>query len=269
MSVLAAEPDPSWFYSSLAQSSAAVVGFVGAFLIFRIQDYMNNWANDTLNLDAVQRRWSSMKLESDHQEAKYDDAIRNRYGGPLPNRADWVDARLSRDLEEAWRSLRPIMDRQRAAAFPTELVVIAGLIGTLFVVGTLAPLLFLGAPNNIEQCLWIVIVGGMVALTGAVMLVRAKAEFDRFKEYEVYGLVSNAYDDRIEWEAMIEERAAEERRQADLDEQRRLAIEEDQRLEEEREEREREEAEQRAREQRGEERRAGRDADGQPFDDDD
>lgn len=51
VSVLAVDPDPSWFYSSLAQSSAAVVGFVGAFLIFRIQDYMASWARMTSEIE--------------------------------------------------------------------------------------------------------------------------------------------------------------------------------------------------------------------------
>jgi hypothetical protein len=52
--------DPSWFYSSIAQSTAALVGFVGGFYIFRLQTYLSEWAAATRSLEALQQRWATL-----------------------------------------------------------------------------------------------------------------------------------------------------------------------------------------------------------------
>jgi hypothetical protein len=35
--------DPGWFYSSLAQVTAAIVGFLGGFVILRLLDFTKEW----------------------------------------------------------------------------------------------------------------------------------------------------------------------------------------------------------------------------------
>lgn len=42
--------DPSWFYSSLSQVTAAIVGFVGGFLILRLQQLMRDWRSLEIEL---------------------------------------------------------------------------------------------------------------------------------------------------------------------------------------------------------------------------
>lgn len=178
VSALAVDPDPSWFYSSLAQSSAAVVGFVGAFLIFRIQDYMASWARMTSEIETLQRRWSAA---TDHQE------------------------------QEGWRDLRPLLDRRRVDAFPKELGWSAGLLGALFLVGTLAPLMFLSAPANGIQFVWVTVVGGAVTIVAVAMLWRSWQEYKRFKNVPLYRMVEGYYEHQLLQEEDWEEQDRQER----------------------------------------------------------
>ena len=216
IAVLAAEPDPSWFYSSLAQSSAAVVGFVGAFLIFRIQDYMASWTRMASEIEALQRRWSlaesQVRSREWSQELSQEQArlIRVMTMGTLQDDKKFVDA-LERQQDDAWRDLRPLLDRRRTDEFPRELAISAALLGALFLAGTLAPLLFLSAPSNGLQVVWLVLVGATVAVIAGAMLYRAKQEFDRFKKVPLYGRVGGEYDHQLAQEEGLEEREHEER----------------------------------------------------------
>lgn len=248
----AAAPDPSWFFSSLAQSSAAVVGFIGAFLIFRIQDYMNAWARDVLDLEALQRRWGAAEADCRYQDARWDEVLANRVKGTLhPNRLDYIDPSRERERDAAWIELRPLLDRRSTVEVPRELRQVALLIGALFVVGTLLPLLFLGAPTNGAQTLWLVAVATMVALTGMAMLRRAHRAFHVFKNLPLAGMVDWKYEDQQLWEQGIEEREKERR-----DELRRIDQEAEERIEQEREDERREDREREENEQREAERRA-------------
>lgn len=187
----AAAPDPSWFYSSLAQSTAAIVGFVGAFLIFRIQDYTASWTRKRAELETLQRRWIPAQIIAEQQERVWDEAMEAQ---PETPRASIVDPRLESQRDATWRDLRPLLDDQIQAAFPTELVVITSLLGLLFVVGTLLPLLFLAAPANSDQAIWAAVVGLLLALTAVYMLRRSHSVYLRFKQATVLPIVANEYE---------------------------------------------------------------------------
>jgi hypothetical protein len=44
--IAAGTSDPSWFFSSLAQSTASIVGFVGALLIFECRETSETMSRD-------------------------------------------------------------------------------------------------------------------------------------------------------------------------------------------------------------------------------
>ena len=231
MIVAAATSDPSWFYSSLAQSSAAVVGFVGAFLIFRIQDYMAAWARMASELQTLQGRWSVAATQVRSQENAWLRAVRSgEVEGTQQDHKQFVDSALERQEDEAWRDLRPLLDRRRTEEFPRELVMSAALLGALFLVGTLAPLMFLSSPSNLAQVLWVVLVGAAVAVVAGAMLYRAKQEYDRFKnqllfssvlgEYEVALLQEEAWEEQDRWEREERARLVQERLEQEAEVQR-------------------------------------------------
>lgn len=198
--------DPSWFYSSLAQSAAAVVGFVGAFLIFRVQDYMTNWAHDLADLEALQRRWVPAHVDVETQEKDWYRALDADPGRDEPSRDQFVRFSLERERDELWRNLRLILDRRRLATFPRELVQMAALIGLLLLVGTLGPLLALGAPSNVMQVGWLAAVAVLIVATASAMILRARTEFRRLKEYRLFPLVDSEYEEQLIWEDEANER---------------------------------------------------------------
>lgn len=223
VSVLAVEPDPSWFYSSLAQSSAAVVGFVGAFLIFRIQDYMASWARMTSQIETLQPRWSTAYSQLQRSVDSWRRAVQS--GGVTATRQErrqFVSAAMERQEEEAWRDLRPLLDRRRVDAFPKELVWSAALLGGLFIVGTLAPLMFLSAPANGIQLLWVAGVGGAVAIVAGAMLWRAWQEYKRFKTVPLYRMVDGYYETELLQEENWEEQDRQEREEPERRKRERL-----------------------------------------------
>jgi hypothetical protein len=249
------ESDPSWFFSSLAQSTAAVVGFVGAFLIFRIQDSTTAWARKCADLETLQRRWIPAHIVVDGQE---DEWYTELGAEPHAPRDSFVDRAVERDRDEARRELRPLLDEKHSAQFPTELPIITALLGVLFIAGTMAPLLFLGAPENEQQALWVVLVSGLLACSAVFMVRRAHGGFTDFKNATVLPVVVGEWEQQLlneeGWRRQAEE-YQREREQLRREESRRVDEEAEERVEQEREEEVREDAERRREEEREAQRR--------------
>jgi hypothetical protein len=55
--------DPNWFFSSLAQSAAAIVGIISAILLSKLQDLRKNANDNHINLNNVIKDWTESKDE--------------------------------------------------------------------------------------------------------------------------------------------------------------------------------------------------------------
>jgi hypothetical protein len=125
-------PDPSWFYSSLSQVTAAIVGFLGGFLVLRVHGITARWQELVTQLDTLESAWQSAE-NAIRQKGRRQIAV-------LPNE-EMEEGRLFEELRKA--------DREAVvAAMPTELLWAACVLVALLAVGGLWPLLTLGSPSN-------------------------------------------------------------------------------------------------------------------------
>jgi hypothetical protein len=189
-------PDASWFYSSLAQSSAAIVGFLGGFYIYRLLSFMEEWEGRKDRLQSFQQRWASSHHEN---EAQWDEFTASGHTGPVANFPGW-DAEITRRERDDWRQLRTALDEQRLARFPSELNVLALLLLALFLVGTVAPLAALEAPAAGEKAVY---VGSVIAIIGATAIyvrVQAGRVFETWKNEKMYQVVRDEYQQQLVFE---------------------------------------------------------------------
>jgi hypothetical protein len=174
--------EPQWFYSSLAQVSAGLVGFLGAFLLVRLSAYIAEWRTARTALLRLQREWSA--------------AQRELKDCPPANAA----AARMREAD-AWDDLRQADDERRGAHFPAELVGTLGILGLLLIVGALVPLLALPGPSTGEQVAYLVPVAALVVVAGAVMIAAAWRTYVAWRDTALWPPVAARID---------EERAREE-----------------------------------------------------------
>lgn len=160
-----APADPSWFYSTAAESTATLVGFAGAFMLLRIQDYMARWRQEAEALLVLQKRFA---------------AAPDSVASVAPGEHETVSNR-----EAIWPEILGSLDRRTAAVFPRELRVVALLLAALFISGCAIPMMLLKSPANGEQ-LWIVApVAGFIFAAGSYTLIRATQELQSWKTLSV------------------------------------------------------------------------------------
>lgn len=164
--------DPAWFYSSLAQATAALVGFVGGFYIYRLQGYISDWTTAARELTSQQVRWLAahrdVRREQTVHAADAGDGLRSR------TEAERIEDNL-------WADLRRHLDAQDSTVFPAELGWLGLGLAALFVVGCVIPLMWLGEPSNIEQFGFVLPVTLLVVAIGAYMHHRARSDFVAWK----------------------------------------------------------------------------------------
>lgn len=200
-------PDPSWFYSSVAQATAALVGFAGAFLLLRLQDYTSRWRARADEIMTLQREWSSADLEVSWQEEEYLRAGNTEFAP----RAATVDEALERRRDDVWRLLRPLLDERSAATFPWELGALLAVLGLLLVVGCFVPLAELDAPSNQDQWRILVPIAVLVSAAGLLMLLQARNAFNAFKTVQIFKRTDYEHTQQLDNEDAYEQRMAEEK----------------------------------------------------------
>jgi hypothetical protein len=150
-SVLAASVDRAegaeWFYSTLAEVSATIVGFLGAFLVIRLHASMDEW-----------RRESRRVEESRRVLARLQEQVRTG-----------VSVRDTERARAALDELVATADRQHLARFPAELTVGAVILGGLLSVGVIAPLVALDAPDDAVQVAFLLPFAALSMLAAGVM----------------------------------------------------------------------------------------------------
>lgn len=162
--------DSSWFYSSFSQVTGAIVGFVGGFLILRLQTYITDWGQLLARLESGQTQWA---LTSDR--------FHTVEGGE-----EW-HPELSVEKNQHWADLMRALRERDRARMPTELLAGGLLLLVLLVVGVLWPLMALDAPSDrrkIEFLLpWTLLI---LAFVG-VMYWRARATLAELREFKLRG----------------------------------------------------------------------------------
>jgi hypothetical protein len=97
--------DPSWFYSSLSQVTAAVVGFVGGFLVLLLQQQISAWRELLVQLETGQTRWW-LTSDTFHQKGQ----------------EEWIP-QLHVERQQRWAELTHALAEKERARMPLELVV--------------------------------------------------------------------------------------------------------------------------------------------------
>lgn len=137
--------DPGWFYSSLAQVTAAIVGFLGGFVILRLLDFMSEW-RETAD-DIVTTRSAFYAKRTELETAK--------------ERGHLTTA-IESDIDRLWGELVRLLRRRDAAQFPRVVNRLTAGLLVLTSVGIILPLLALEGPSNGRQLAfliaWVVIV---------------------------------------------------------------------------------------------------------------
>lgn len=176
--------DAAWFYSSLAQVSAAVVAFLGGFLLLRLQDYERYWQDVLVRLRMNQARWAQ-------------------------------DRDLQPNASFSWNELVRAVEEQKQASVPRHIFWSGGCLALLFITGSVAPLFALRAPSNPAKAWFLLPVAALVLAFVVIAYVRSRKTLAELKAFKLWPLVDGAY---IDWEMQNEAWAA---RREDEEEQRR------------------------------------------------
>jgi hypothetical protein len=187
---------PQWFYSSLAQVTAAIVGFVGGFLLLRLLEVIRDWSGLVDRLRERQTRWA----RADHRERAYDQVHELKLGPFTGERLE-----LSNDESETWSDLYETIQEQRATKMPTDLLWSLGLVTLIAFAFALGPLLALDHPSFYERLIWLA--GLATALGALVALLRAavRARYKALQEFELYPHTKARLEDyELQIEGMLE-----------------------------------------------------------------
>ena len=203
-------PDPSWFYSSVAQATAALVGFAGAFMLLRLQENTTRWRTAADQLFELQREWIGADVIVSQQEGEYWKRV-EKMGAERTHPREFVDPVLERQRDDAWRRLRPLLDRRDQDQFPRELSYLLLVLGLLFMVGCVVPLMLLGAPSTTAQTSVLTPIVVLLLVTGVLMIMLAKRSFTSWKTATVFPRTAGEHEQQLLNEEGYEQRAAEEK----------------------------------------------------------
>ena len=190
----------AWFYSSLSQVTAAIVGFIGGFLILRLLNVMSEWRELQARLDRSQRAWQRARIK--REATPIGEII-----GPLPEAYQRED--------EAWDELyRAIKERNRTA-FPKEFMLGGALLLGLLTVGTVAPLMALGFPNNRLQMVFLAPWSLLVLTFGVLIALRARGTLSQLESFPLLKSTEAELDDQELQEDAWRDREKEQQEAAD------------------------------------------------------
>jgi hypothetical protein len=180
-------PDASWFYSSLSQVTAAIVGFVGGFLVLRLLDFIRDWGSLLARLESSQSEWSNASAYADHEKG---------------------DSTAARQRESLlWTVLYRTIQERHEAKMPSEILVGGALLLLLMGVGVVWPLASLRAPSNGTQSMFLVPFNGLVLAFAVLMYVRGRAALKKLKDFKLWDRTEG---DVVNYEMQIEAWQAED-----------------------------------------------------------
>jgi hypothetical protein len=145
-----ASADPAWFYSSLSQVTAALVGFFGAALILRLQRNRERWRDGRRALEKGLKRYNDLRPD-------------DKWEGQAATISNLVDNGFRTHL-------------------PRELPIFAGFLIALLIVGVAWPLRDLPAPEMGAKEPQIVWVGAITILALLYLFGSARAALAKYHD---------------------------------------------------------------------------------------
>jgi hypothetical protein len=159
--------DTSWFYSSLAQVSAAIVGLLGGFLTLRLINYINEWRELKNRVGDLQPRWADARLV-------------NRRPKAAPSHEQvFQETRL-------WQALKSAIAERDAAAMPREILLAGVVLGLLTGVGVIWPLYSLDAPSTGIQSQYLIPFTALLLAFGVLLYFLARQSLAELKGVELH-----------------------------------------------------------------------------------
>lgn len=185
--------DSSWFYSSLSQVTAAIVGFFGGFFILRLLNYTGEWRQLRSRLESTQSAWILQERSTEDVESSH---------------LDTLERQAKVDADRLWLDLKRAIDARRLAKMPRELLWGALLLGVLLLVGSVWPLLVLGGPSNSQQLGFLVPWVIVLAAFGLLMYFQARASLNELKSLKLADRTEGQYEeDALQEEAWAAQQA--------------------------------------------------------------
>lgn len=192
---------PQWFYSALAQVTAAIVGFIGGFLLLRLLELLREWRTLTERLEDRQARWS----HAEFLERQYDQIHEAEIG---PYKGERL--KLSNDQSASWSDLYKAIQERELVKMPRELLWALATVTVIALVFALGPLLVLDAPSILERASWL---GGLALALALIAFLLAATVRSRHKELHAYELHPHTQARLDDYEMWIEGMQEQERQQ--------------------------------------------------------
>lgn len=192
--------EPQWFYSSLAQVTAAIVGFVGGFLLLRLLEVMRDWGSLLDKLQHRQSQWS----HAESQERQYDQIHPPKIGPFTGERL-----RLTNDESQAWDDLYGTIQERSLATMPRELLFSLAAVTLIAILFSLGPLLFLDHPDLLERSLWLTSLALSLATVAATVVLAVRRAYRKLHGYELYPHTKARLEDYELWIEGMQEREQE------------------------------------------------------------
>lgn len=133
--------ESAWFYSSLTQVTATLVGFIGGFLILRL-----------LNLLA---EWEAIGKALENEEGAWLKALWTMEQTPVGEGEPGLPPAYEKE-EVAWDALYRTIKQREQARVPFEIWVSGLILLALLAVGTVWPLVVLDAPSTSTQLRFVI-----------------------------------------------------------------------------------------------------------------
>jgi preprotein translocase subunit Sss1 len=157
--------DPGWFYSSLAQVTAAIVGFLGGFIIVRLVGFMSEWRGTADQIGTTGAAYNAKRNEKAKAQ-----------GNPATTPG------IEYDEDRLWNELVRLLRRRDRAEFPRVVKWLALGLLALTGVGIVWPLVELQGPRDLRQWAFLVPWAIVVLLAAFAIAVEALRSLKSLKE---------------------------------------------------------------------------------------
>jgi len=194
-------PNPGWFYSSLAQVTAAIVGFLGGFIILRLTGFMSEWRETADTITTISAAYHAKRNEKKRAQ-----------GDPATTPG------IESEEDRLWSELVRLLKRRDRAEFPRVVKWLAGGLLALTAVGIVWPLVALDGPSNLEQSTFLVSWSLVVLLVGFGIASEALRSLTSLKKTRLSKELETEYETyMLLFEGGEEEEKATRQRQLALD----------------------------------------------------
>ncbi len=170
--------DPAWFYSSLAQVTAAFIGFVGGFIFLRLQQIFAGWRDLALRLQAAQMAWITARRN-----------IRKRTEANIA-----VLPEMDTEVRRTWVELWFILKQRQIASLPRNLGLWVVLLLALSIVGIIGPLIALQEPVLSTRVVFLVPWSALVLSFVLLGYAQARTFLSRLKSVAILPSTQKEFD---------------------------------------------------------------------------